>query len=478
MHISLYSEPPGSLVTPLDLAYTSAAELPENYKTNEPDPYGAGLFAEILAESLRETEGENTLNPDDSAADDVLLAENNKILIKNETDREDIPVMEQKKAAGFEKTNLITKTDEKNISEDELDIAACSELNQNILISAESLLNRPEKQKAADNSPMPHTQEDEDAEVSAEEFRAFQQSGVSELVVSSAHAGKEKADGEEQVNQKAAAGEKIAGKGKIRNDDDNAQPASGRPAEEVAVWAKNSENKKTPGRLEEVRGRERRGERLSIEVRDLRSGQTGTETRSDVRINAGLEKPPASESGARELVMELRLPDQVQKAPGPDTSWGTRSAHAFEDLLARELHQNFNNDIVRHASMILRDEGKGMIRLALKPDNLGNVKICLEMAENKITGQIIVESEEALRAFQREIHSLEQAFKESGFQDANLEMSLAANSSGAEEFEQEAQARTLLSLFAAATRYDSGEQAEGFFTGTFERGQTTINLLV
>jgi hypothetical protein len=97
-------------------------------------------------------------------------------------------------------------------------------------------------------------------------------------------------------------------------------------------------------------------------------------------------------------------------------------------MLARELHQNLNGDIVRHAAILLRDGGEGTIRLSLKPESLGNVKIRLEMAENKITGHIIVESDEALRAFEREIRSLEQAFKESGFDGASLQMAVASGS--------------------------------------------------
>jgi hypothetical protein len=239
-------------------------------------------------------------------------------------------------------------------------------------------------------------------------------------------------------------------------------------AEETAQAPNAGEGKKS--RLEEVRGRERRQDRLTVEVRDYRSGQANN---AELRINAGAELKPAIETGTRELTLELRLPDQG----GPDTNWGTKSAQALENLLARELHQNFNNDIVRHASMILRDEGKGMIRLALKPDTLGNVKICLEMAENKITGHIVVESEEALKAFEREIHSLEQAFRESGFQDAYLEMSLAADGGGAEQFRHGAQARAPLSEIDAASQYDAWSQTEMSGEGMTEQGRAIINIL-
>jgi hypothetical protein len=84
-----------------------------------------------------------------------------------------------------------------------------------------------------------------------------------------------------------------------------------------------------------------------------------------------------------------------------------------------------NTDIVRQASIIVRNGGEGTIQLTLKPETLGNVKIRLEMAENKITGHIIVESNEALRAFERELPVLEKAFQDSGFSETSLDMFMA-----------------------------------------------------
>jgi hypothetical protein len=52
------------------------------------------------------------------------------------------------------------------------------------------------------------------------------------------------------------------------------------------------------------------------------------------------------------------------------------------------------------------------------------------MAENKISGHIFVESEEALRAFEQEIHTLEQAFRDSGFEGATLSTALDYRNSG------------------------------------------------
>jgi len=227
-----------------------------------------------------------------------------------------------------------------------------------------------------------------------------------------------------------------------------------------------------PGRLEDVRNRRRT---VPLEVRDLRNAEADLTGKNNFMPKADIRL--AGDAASKEVILELRLSGQSQGASAPITSWETRAGQAFTDMLARELHQNFNNDIVRHASIILRDANEGLIRLNLKPESLGNVKISLELAENKITGLIVVESEEALRAFEREISSLEKAFRDSGFAGADLEMSLAADGSGAEQW-QDTEASQSMPWQFAASRYDA--EVEGLEIPSileyYRQGTGTINV--
>jgi flagellar hook-length control protein FliK len=206
-------------------------------------------------------------------------------------------------------------------------------------------------------------------------------------------------------------------------------------------------------RLDEARNRDKkRG--VTVDVRDFRSSSAEVAQKDNaIQVKAGAETRP-EQGSAKDITLELRLPNQGQENQTATTSWETKAAQAFEDILARELHQNLNNDIVRHASVVLRDSSEGTIRLALKPESLGNVKIRLEMAENKITGHITVESEEALRAFEREVTFLEKAFVESGFEGASLEMSLADHGGGAEQW-REAEGDASLAMRIGASSYDA-----------------------
>jgi hypothetical protein len=101
------------------------------------------------------------------------------------------------------------------------------------------------------------------------------------------------------------------------------------------------------------------------------------------------------------------------------------------------------------------------------------------MAENKITGHIVVESEEALNAFKKEITSLEQAFRDSGFTNANLNLSLTADGQNWDRQQQEASSFTPRT---AALRYDdsydlSFDAEAPFIDVWFRRGSNSINVL-
>jgi hypothetical protein len=166
---------------------------------------------------------------------------------------------------------------------------------------------------------------------------------------------------------------------------------------------------------------------------------------------------------------------------GPSSAGGEGDAPSaplpsFRDALAQELRGALGQDIVRHASMILKDGGEGLIRLSLKPESLGNVKIRLELSENKIAGHIIVENNEALRAFERELPVLEAAFKDSGFDSAALE--LAQNGAGGEGGQRNREdAGPFYSERLAASSYDTLSDYRATASEALIRADARVNML-
>ena len=450
--------------------YVSGIESRNDPPSGADEPAAPGGFAEILADLLREAEaGAAALNgedgpgalgrtgedlPADPAGDDAaaitgIKRKKNPLMGKPETGDE---------TKGADKT---APAEQENAETD----FPVEELQ--VLMGVELLINR-----SAEQIPP-----DEEAALAAADTALSGEAGLEFMAAETMNAATDAAAEAPAHEAEAPDAENLSAATKLAA---AAGPAVEKP--ETAAGQKDGPEKENrgTGRREEIRSRRR--ERAPLEVRDFRSsnapsGEGGLKS-GDLRADAGVRV--SGEAGNREITMELRLPNQGQNAPNAETAWELKAGQAFENLLARELHQNFNNDIVRHASMVLRDEGAGTIRLALRPETLGNVKIRLEMAENKITGHIIVESEEALRAFEREIHSLEQAFKESGFEAANLEMSLAADSGAADQNRRGADAAPLPGTIMAASRYDAAlEWAETppAVLDLFQRGPAAVNLL-
>ena len=198
--------------------------------------------------------------------------------------------------------------------------------------------------------------------------------------------------------------------------------------------------------------REKKGrERFNLEVRDQR---TFVET-ANVRNFA--VSTPAHTGTEREVEFRVELPrPSFGSGDGRPLDFPPEARH-LDEALAQELRENLNHNIVREAAFIMRDGGEGSIKLSLRPESLGNVKIRLEMTENKLRGHITVESADALRAFEREMPSLERAFRESGFTEASLEMSLAQGGEGNGTEDQGWRGDDFSPLFPelAASRYDA-----------------------
>ena len=166
----------------------------------------------------------------------------------------------------------------------------------------------------------------------------------------------------------------------------------------------------------------RHRERAIVEVRDFRTNesQASSAVETSHTLNSAFLK---GEKATVEIPVELSLSAARDSAIKPGEIQGQNIT--FQEALSQRFHEGLNSEIVRHAAVFLRNDGEGTIRLSLRPESLGNIKIRLEMSENKIVGHIIVENSDAFRAFERELPVLERAFQDSGFSETNLEMFMA-----------------------------------------------------
>jgi hypothetical protein len=248
----------------------------------------------------------------------------------------------------------------------------------------------------------------------------------------------------------AGPGEMTAGAEALKRADRKAIPreareeAAGREAlgaQALAVSLKTPQNKEKATLREDTAAEkadaaaakkaDSRSEKPRIDVYDYRSK---TQEAAKATAKPGAEGPEAAKEGPesktpsrdeRVLIDLAKGPDAKEAAPAKEAAADPGS---FSARLAERLRETANADIVQRGSMILRDGDSGTIRLALKPESLGEVKVRLEVADNNITGTIVVESEAARDAFQSNIEDLVKGFIDSGFKQATLQVSVDAGS--------------------------------------------------
>jgi flagellar protein FlbC len=188
---------------------------------------------------------------------------------------------------------------------------------------------------------------------------------------------------------------------------------------------------------------ERQASEPKVTILDLRrtaESRRGASSKEASSIDAKAEDPPKDAIGearpavagaGREIYREFSLGAKAgDAAQAAKADSGAGQVRDFQYLLAERLRDAWNGDIVQSAHIVLKDGDAGTIRMRLRPESLGNIKIELNLSENNISGRIIVESDAAKSAFERNMNDLADAFRQGGFGSARLEVSVGGGSNG------------------------------------------------
>lgn len=97
----------------------------------------------------------------------------------------------------------------------------------------------------------------------------------------------------------------------------------------------------------------------------------------------------------------------------------------------------FTPEIVQQSRIILQDGGKGEIRLILKPESLGRVRIRINIQDNSIEGRILVENNSVRELFEGNLEHLKNALRSEGFGAAALEVAVGGEKSGRDPTKEE-----------------------------------------
>ena len=215
-----------------------------------------------------------------------------------------------------------------------------------------------------------------------------------------------------------------------------------------------------------------------IEVQDLRTAAENGVTEASLK-DGNFVTTVSQGEGTADITMQL--------APGTETSGNASVATGsketnFSAMLSNQL-QNNATELVQTGSIILRDGNVGTINLILHPEELGNVKISLELNDKIVSAQIKVASEEAFQAFKESIASLKQAFADSGFDTGSFDLSWAGSGQQQQGGQQQqnhghiAFANTLYGEMLAEDGIDSGVEGEILQKTYSDSSQIAVNIM-
>ncbi len=171
-----------------------------------------------------------------------------------------------------------------------------------------------------------------------------------------------------------------------------------------------------------------------IQIVDLRTEQQP----SDKSQKQGFSKQVTFDAkGNAEISLSLASNEKTALSEGGVQNGAEGLSKAdFASMLSKELETSAG-DLVKTGSIVLQNNGKGSINLILHPEQLGNVKIKLELSDNQVSGKIVVASREAYDAFKENISARKEAFSASGFEAGGFELAWGGSGNGGSQNQQE-----------------------------------------
>jgi flagellar hook-length control protein FliK len=168
----------------------------------------------------------------------------------------------------------------------------------------------------------------------------------------------------------------------------------------------------------------------------------------DLRI-----KPKSADSAATPTLGAAATSDKDASVPLTQSLAGTRdlSAEAPQKAVPsvappaqtalERLQDMAGSELLRATNLVLKDGG-GEIRLVLKPESLGSVRIRMNIVDNAIEGRIIVDSSSVKQVMEASIDALRRALTAEGFQTGSLQVSVGgqnAETGGRQEQDRQPQ---------------------------------------
>ncbi len=174
----------------------------------------------------------------------------------------------------------------------------------------------------------------------------------------------------------------------------------------------------------------------SIKVVDLRKNASGAGAQDASKDAAGKDSAHFLDREPGVLAADLKAAPVKDGAGAAGKSEAAHTSPSAQTPLER-LREMAGSELVKNADLILRNGG-GEIRLVLKPESLGSVRLRLNLTDNVIDGKIIVDNMAVKHILEASLDSLTRALSAEGFQTASLQVSVGGGGAEADGARQEA----------------------------------------
>jgi hypothetical protein len=173
--------------------------------------------------------------------------------------------------------------------------------------------------------------------------------------------------------------------------------------------------------------KQERSDRPTIEIRDYRTAKAASpsEVASPVENAVELETRPndSSQDGGIRLV---RLGAEQVATQRPSVTDAGRSESPFSAYVREHL----GSEVVKQTGIILKNGDRGEIRLVLKPEHLGRVRMRIHLDQNRLSGRIFVDSSFVKESFEQSLEELYRAFRSNGYETGSFEVLVDGRNEG------------------------------------------------
>jgi len=168
----------------------------------------------------------------------------------------------------------------------------------------------------------------------------------------------------------------------------------------------------------------RASSKLRVVDHRAQSGRQAEGQRFKVTSEDSLKNPAVVSDDSGKIIELNAAPDSAR------TEIRSSDFRVQQSAVLSQLKEEVNSQIVKQAGIVVKANGSGEIKLVMRPEQLGKVRIQLSLNDNHIAGRIIVENNIVREIFESNLENLYKAFGSEGFENGGLEVTVEGGDAG------------------------------------------------